>query len=78
MALYWAESLAEQNEDSALKMEFSQLHQQLMTSESVIVNELLSVQGHPVDLGGYYHPDLDQVSKLMRPSNTFNRILNQA
>lgn len=78
LALYWAESLAEQNEDSALKMEFSQLHQQLMTSESVIVNELLSVQGHPVDLGGYYHPDLDQVSKLMRPSNTFNRILNQA
>ncbi len=78
LALYWAESLADQNDDSELKKEFSHLYQQLKDNESVILHELLSVQGHPVDLGGYYHPDLDLVSKLMRPSNTFNRILTKA
>ncbi len=78
LALYWSEALAEQNEDSSLKKEFSQLYQQLLSSEQTIVSELLSVQGQPVDMGGYYHPDLDLISKLMRPSGTFNDILNQA
>ncbi len=78
LALYWAESLADQNDDSELKKEFSHLFQQLKDNESVILNELLGAQGHPVDLGGYYHPDLELVSKLMCPSNTFNLILNKA
>ncbi len=75
LALYWAEALSNQSENETLKNEFSALYQQLLTAEDKIVSELLAVQGHPVNLGGYYHPNSVKVSELMRPSSTFNSIL---
>ena len=75
LALYWAEALSNQSENETLKNEFSALYQQLLTAEDKIVSELLAVQGHPVNLGGYYHPNSVKVSELIRPSSTFNSIL---
>jgi isocitrate dehydrogenase len=72
LAMYWAQALAEQGDDAALKATFAPLAQALTANEAKIVEELNAVQGHPVDIGGYYHPDLGQVSKAMRPSATFN------
>ena len=72
LAMYWAQALAEQGDDAALKAKFAPLAQTLAANESKIVEELNAVQGKPVDIGGYYHPDLGQVSKAMRPSATFN------
>jgi isocitrate dehydrogenase len=76
LAMYWAQALAEQNDDADLKALFSPLAQQLTENEKMIVDELNSVQGAAADLGGYYRPDREQVAKVMRPSNTFNTILN--
>ena len=75
LAMYWAEALASQGEDSDLKSQFTQIAQQLEENEGKIVEELNGVQGTPVDMGGYYHPDQAKVSKAMRPSATFNRII---
>ncbi|HEY5780436.1 MAG TPA: NADP-dependent isocitrate dehydrogenase, partial [Lysobacter sp.] len=72
LAMYWAQALAEQGDDAALKAKFAPLAQALTANEAKIVEELNAVQGKPVDIGGYYHPDLGQVSKAMRPSATFN------
>lgn len=72
LAMYWAQALAEQGDDAALKATFAPLAQALTANEAKIVEELNAVQGQPVDIGGYYHPDLGQVSKAMRPSATFN------
>ncbi|MDR7132890.1 isocitrate dehydrogenase [Lysobacter niastensis] len=75
LAMYWAQALAEQIDDAALKAKFAPLAQALTANEAKIVEELNAVQGKPVDIGGYYHPDLGQVSKAMRPSATFNAAL---
>ena len=76
MALYWAEALANQNEDINLKTKFTPIAKELKANEAQIEKELLEVQGHAVDMGGYYFPDLDKVSKAMRPSKTLNKIIN--
>jgi isocitrate dehydrogenase len=76
LAMYWAQALAEQNDDADLKALFSPLAKQLTENEKTIVNELNSVQGSAVDLGGYYHPDREQVEKVMRPSASLNTILS--
>ena len=76
LALYWAEELASQTKDSELAAAFSQLVETLRANESVIADELLAVQGAPVDLGAYYHPDPAKVNALMRPSKTFNEVLS--
>ena len=76
LALYWAEELASQTKDSELAAAFSQLVEALRANESVIADELLAVQGAPVDLGAYYHPDPAKVNALMRPSKTFNEVLS--
>ncbi|MCK5361041.1 MAG: NADP-dependent isocitrate dehydrogenase, partial [Gammaproteobacteria bacterium] len=76
LATYWAQALAEQDDDTDLKVLFSPLAQQLKENEGKIVNELNSVQGAKVDLGGYYRPDREKVAKVMRPSATLNSILN--
>ena len=68
LALYWAQALAAQNQDSALKARFTDIANQLLKSETVIVEELLTAQGSPVDIGGYYHPDNNLVEAVMRPS----------
>lgn len=75
LALYWAQALAAQDEDAALKAKFAPLAKALADNEQKIVAELLAVQGQPVDIGGYYRPDLAKVSAAMRPSATFNAAL---
>lgn len=77
LALYWAQALANQNEDAALKAHFNAIAAQLTENEHKIVEELLAVQGKPVDIGGYYHPNDEKASKAMRPSASFNTILEQ-
>jgi isocitrate dehydrogenase len=75
LALYWAQALANQNKDGALKSIFSPLAEQLSKNEKKIVDEMLKVQGKPADIGGYYLPDPVKTSKVMRPSQTFNEVL---
>jgi len=75
LALYWAQALAEQNDDAALKAKFAPLAKALTENEAKIVAELNGAQGKPVDIHGYYHPDLSLVSKAVRPSETFNQAL---
>ncbi|TPG82646.1 NADP-dependent isocitrate dehydrogenase [Pseudomonas mandelii] len=72
LALYWAQALAAQTEDTALQAQFGQLAKSLTENEATIVAELNAVQGKPVDIGGYYHANAELISKAMRPSNTFN------
>ncbi|MBK5512768.1 MULTISPECIES: NADP-dependent isocitrate dehydrogenase [unclassified Pseudomonas] len=72
LALYWAQALAAQSEDTALQAQFGQLAKTLAENEATIVAELNAVQGKPVDIGGYYHANAELISKAMRPSNTFN------
>jgi len=74
LALYWAQALAEQNVDLALKSTFTPVAQQLADNENEILAELKSVQEHHVNLGGYYQPDLASVNTVMRPSEHFNSI----
>jgi len=76
LALYWAQALAEQNENEELKAVFAPVAQQLADSEAKIVAELNEVQGKPVDIGGYYRPDKELVSKVMRPSATLNALID--
>ena len=75
LAMYWAQALAAQDEDAALKAKFAPLAKALADNEQKIVAELIAVQGKPVDIGGYYRPDLAKVSAAMRPSATFNAAL---
>lgn len=76
LALYWAQALAAQTGDSALSERFQDIAQQLSTHESTITSELLAAQGQPVDLGGYFRPNQEAASKAMRPSHTFNTIID--
>jgi len=75
LAMYWAQALAEQSDDAKLKAKFAPLAKLLTENETVIVGELNEAQGKPVDIQGYYHPNLDLVSKAMRPSKTLNDAL---
>jgi len=75
LALYWALSLSEQDEDAEIKAAFSAIASELAAQEETIAKELLEVQGEPADLGGYYLPDEEKVTALMRPSPTFNAII---
>jgi isocitrate dehydrogenase len=75
LAMYWAQELAAQTDDSSLAEKFAPLAKQLSGNEKIIVAELATVQGHPVDIGGYYQPDFAKLDQVMRPSKTFNSIL---
>ncbi|MCP3692883.1 MAG: NADP-dependent isocitrate dehydrogenase, partial [Planctomycetaceae bacterium] len=76
LAYYWAQALVEQTQDPSLQEEFSDLAARLTESEAIIVEELTTAQGDPVDIGGYFHPDDEAASRAMRPSATFNAVLN--
>ena len=76
LALYWAEALANQNKDNALKEEFSTIYNALSSKEEQIVAELIDCQGSPVEIEGYYFPNETLTSSAMRPSKTLNSILN--
>jgi len=75
LALYWAQALASQTQDAELKALFTPVAEKLTASEPQIVSELISVQGKPVDIGGYYRPDAAKASAALRPSGTLNSIL---
>ncbi|MDQ3484724.1 MAG: NADP-dependent isocitrate dehydrogenase [Actinomycetota bacterium] len=75
LALYWAQELAAQTDDADLAAGFAEIAVALSDNEAAITEELLAVQGGPVDLGGYYHMDTDKAAAIMRPSKTFNEIL---
>ena len=76
--MYWAQELAAQTEDTALQTRFAPLAKALTENEQKIVAELAAVQGHAVDIGGYYKPDLEKLAAVMRPSTTLNAILASA
>lgn len=76
LALYWAEQLAKQDKDEELKVTFSKLYDAMASNEEKIAQELIDAQGSPMDIGGYYLPNPIMASKAMRPSETFNKILN--
>lgn len=75
LALYWAQELATQTENAELATKFAPLAKVLAAKETAIVTELAAVQGKPAGLSGYYHINLEEVTKIMRPSNTFNQAL---
>ena len=75
LTLYWAEAMAEQQNDNALSERFAPLAKQLKENEAAIVAELNSVQGAAMDIGGYYHPDPVKASAAMRPCQLFNEVL---
>ncbi|MDV8002562.1 NADP-dependent isocitrate dehydrogenase [Rhodococcus sp. IEGM 1408] len=75
LALYWAQELAAQTEDSELAAHFAPLAEKLTTDRDTILEELLAVQGTPVELDGYYQPDVEKLREAMRPSETLNAAL---
>ncbi|WP_426162087.1 NADP-dependent isocitrate dehydrogenase [Pseudoduganella sp. R-34] len=75
LSMYWAQALAAQNDDAELKAKFAPLAKSLAENEAKIVEELNSVQGGAMDIGGYYKPDAAKTSAVMRPSATFNAAL---
>ena len=75
LALYWAEALAAQTQDSTLAKEFVPIAKALKDNEATIAEELIQIQGTPVELGGYYHPNLTKVAAVMQGSKTLKQIL---
>jgi len=78
LALYWAQELAAQTQDTDLQAHFKPIAAALTSKEKTIVGELSDVQGKPVDIGGYYKPDTEKTNAAMRPSATFNAVVDSA
>jgi len=78
LAMYWAQALAEQNDDAELKAHFTPLAKALTENEEKIIDELKAVQGKPVDIGGYYIADAEKCKAVLRPSQTLNALLKAA
>jgi len=76
LSLYWAQELAAQSEDKDLQSAFAGLAKSLSENEQKIVQELKEVQGKSVDIGGYFLPDRKKMETVMRPSQTFNQIID--
>ncbi len=76
LTLYWARALASQDEDPSLIERFEKLADALGQHEDTIIKELTDAQGRPVDLGGYFYPDLEKASLVMRPSAVFNDLID--
>jgi isocitrate dehydrogenase len=76
LALFWAEALAAQTADADMAARFAPVAAALRANETTINDELISVQGHPVDMGGYYRPDVAKTTAAMRPSATLNAIID--
>jgi isocitrate dehydrogenase len=75
LTLYWAEALSKQTKDVELQNHFKALYEQLLSNEEVITNELIEIQGQSVSTAGYYLPNTELATLAMRPSSTFNRII---
>ncbi len=76
LAMYWAQALAAQNKDKELAKQFSSIANALTKNEQHIIDELRSVQGSPIDIQGYYKPESAICAKVMRPSGTLNKIID--
>jgi isocitrate dehydrogenase len=76
LAMYWAQALAAQTEDKELQSHFAPMAKKLADNEEKIISELNAAQGKPVDIGGYFKPDLKKLEAVMRPSATLNAIIN--
>jgi isocitrate dehydrogenase len=76
LAMYWAQALAAQDTDAEFKARFAPVAEQLEANETTITKELLAAQGSPMDIGGYYKPDDAMAESAMRPSATFNAIID--
>lgn len=76
LSLYWAQALAAQEQDAGLKAAFVPVAKALADNEAAIVGELNGAQGKPVEIGGYYHADLAKIAAAMRPSATFNAVID--
>ena len=76
LAMYWAQELAQQNDDADLKATFAPLAEALSSNENTIVEELIAVQGKPADIGGYYFMNDAKASAIMRPSPTLNNAID--
>ncbi|PIP79519.1 MAG: isocitrate dehydrogenase (NADP(+)) [Gammaproteobacteria bacterium CG22_combo_CG10-13_8_21_14_all_40_8] len=76
LAMYWAQALANQSQDLELQTKFRPVAASLEQKESIIMEELNGAQNQAVDIGGYYHPDQQKFNMAMRPSQTFNTIIN--
>ena len=77
LAMYWARALADQARDKNLQARFTPIAQELEKNEATILAELNGVQGTPVEIGGYYHPDPARASQAMRPSPTLNGVIDR-
>jgi isocitrate dehydrogenase len=75
LAVYWAQELAAQKDDADLAARFTAIAEALTSAEETIAEEMIAVQGQPADIGGYYAPDPEKATAVMRPSATFNKIL---
>ncbi|GAB6072689.1 NADP-dependent isocitrate dehydrogenase [Venenivibrio stagnispumantis] len=76
LAMYWAEALANQKEDEEIAKKFAEVYQKLAENEQKILEEIAATEGKPADIGGWYHPDDVKAEKAMRPSATFNAIID--
>lgn len=76
LTLYWAQTLAAQSKDAELQTRFTEVAKELEEKEPVIAQELIAAQGNPAELGGYYLLDEEMANKVMRPSKTFNKIID--
>ena len=74
--MYWAQELAAQDEDAELKAQFAPVAENLAKNEEAIVKEMNEVQGKPVDIKGYYFADDSLAKSVMRPSQTFNQVID--
>jgi isocitrate dehydrogenase len=75
LALYWAQEIAKQDDDTTMAEAFAPLAEKLSEQQDAIAEELIGVQGSPADIGGYYRPDAEKAAEVMRPSKTFNDLL---
>ncbi|MDX5297588.1 MAG: NADP-dependent isocitrate dehydrogenase, partial [Gammaproteobacteria bacterium] len=78
LATYWAEELAKQTDDPELQAYFAPISKKLNENKATILEEMSVIQGHPADIGGYYHPIPDMADAIMQPSDTLKRILASA
>jgi isocitrate dehydrogenase len=78
LSMYWAQALADQTKDKTIQSRFAGIAGQLTRKETIIHAELIAAQGTPVDMGGYYHFDIEKTTRAMRPSPTFNAVIDEA
>jgi isocitrate dehydrogenase len=78
LAMFWAQALAEQNDNAELKAHFGPIAKSMTENEQKIIDELKAVQGKPVDIGGYYLAESEKCKAVMRPSATLNELLKAA